>query len=180
MNSDYPWYELVAEPTYDLEQGDLIYHCPVLVPEELPQLESIASGGSVRMEVLSADLIVISQTCDLAQDKLNQVVLCAHSSLSEIEHSLAIAKKKGRERIRQGTLPGYLMLDACDAEGFEQEIRVVDFRQVYTLPVKFVRTIAFRQGKRLRLLPPYREYLAQGFAKFFMRVGLPRDIPPFS
>ncbi len=32
---------------------------------------------------------------------------------------------------------------------------------------------------RLRLLPPYREHLAQGFARFFMRVGLPVDIPAF-
>jgi hypothetical protein len=29
------------------------------------------------------------------------------------------------------------------------------------------------------LLPPYREHLSQAFARFFMRVGLPVDIPPF-
>jgi hypothetical protein len=32
-------------------------------------------------------------------------------------------------------------------------------------------------GNRLRLCPPYREHLAQAFARFFMRVGLPSDIP---
>jgi len=31
-------------------------------------------------------------------------------------------------------------------------------------------------GKRLRLCPPYREHLAQAFARFFMRVGLPQDV----
>ena len=31
----------------------------------------------------------------------------------------------------------------------------------------------------LRLLPPYGEHLSQAFARFFMRVGLPVDIPPF-
>jgi hypothetical protein len=35
-------------------------------------------------------------------------------------------------------------------------------------------------GRRLRLLPPYREHLSQAFARFFMRVGLPVDIPPFN
>jgi hypothetical protein len=30
----------------------------------------------------------------------------------------------------------------------------------------------------LRLCPPYREHLAQAFARFFMRVGLPIPIPP--
>jgi hypothetical protein len=28
-----------------------------------------------------------------------------------------------------------------------------------------------------RLLPPYREHLSQSFARYFMRVGLPVDIP---
>ena len=36
---------------------------------------------------------------------------------------------------------------------------------------------ARRLGNRLRLCPPYREHLAQSFARFFMRVGLPIDIP---
>ncbi|MCS6860043.1 MAG: hypothetical protein NZT92_06970 [Abditibacteriales bacterium] len=61
----------------------------------------------------------------------------------------------------------------------QREIRVVDFRRVYTLPKAFVRNFAAAQGKRLRPLPPYREHLAQAFARFFMRVGLPVDIPPF-
>jgi len=42
---------------------------------------------------------------------------------------------------------------------------------------------ALRQGNvpgyHLRLLSPYREHLSQAFARFFMRVGLPVDIPPF-
>jgi hypothetical protein len=29
------------------------------------------------------------------------------------------------------------------------------------------------------LLPPYREHLSQAFARFFMRVGLPVEVPPF-
>jgi hypothetical protein len=37
-----------------------------------------------------------------------------------------------------------------------------------------------KAAKRLRLLPPYREHLSQSFARFFMRVGLPIDIPPFT
>ena len=41
-----------------------------------------------------------------------------------------------------------------------------------------VRELAASQGPRLRLNPPYREHLAQAFARFFMRVGLPVDIPP--
>jgi len=43
----------------------------------------------------------------------------------------------------------------------------------------FIKLHLRKQGNRLRLLPPYREHLAQAFARFFMRVGLPADIPKF-
>jgi len=55
-------------------------------------------------------------------------------------------------------------------------LTIVDFHEVYTAPTNVVREFALRTGKRLRLLPPYREHLAQAFARFFMRVGLPVDI----
>lgn len=54
-----------------------------------------------------------------------------------------------------------------------------DFRRGYSLPLAFLRKRALLDSRRLRLLPPYREHLSQAFARFFMRVGLPVDIPPF-
>jgi hypothetical protein len=71
------------------------------------------------------------------------------------------------------------MLAACELASFRREIRVVDFRTVFSLSLHFVKNFAALQSPRLRLLPPYREHLAQAFARFFMRVGLPVDIPPF-
>jgi len=44
----------------------------------------------------------------------------------------------------------------------------------------FLINFAKQKDQRLRLLPPYREHLSQAFARFFMRVGLPSDIPPFA
>jgi len=55
-------------------------------------------------------------------------------------------------------------------------IRIVDFGRIFSLPKAFVHQFAAKQGKRLRLSPPYREHLSQSFARFFMRVGLPQDI----
>ncbi len=71
------------------------------------------------------------------------------------------------------------MLNKCETEGFETDYLVVDFRSVYSVPFDFLVGLAERRGERLRLLPPYREHLSQAFARFFMRVGLPVDIPPF-
>ena len=57
------------------------------------------------------------------------------------------------------------------------ETTVVDFHEVFSLPVHFLELWLSRGGnRRLRLLPPYREHLSQAFARFFMRVGLPVDI----
>jgi len=76
-------------------------------------------------------------------------------------------------------VPGFHLLAASAVPGMEREVRVVDFRRLHSLPVSFVRRRAENAGARLRLLPPYREHLSQAFARFFMRVGLPVDIPPF-
>jgi hypothetical protein len=45
------------------------------------------------------------------------------------------------------------------------------------VPLGYVKEIARQKGNRIRMLPPYREYLAQAFAWQFMRIGLPIDIP---
>jgi len=47
------------------------------------------------------------------------------------------------------------------------------------LPLQYFRAFAAGAGERVRLSPSYREHLAQAFARFFMRVGLPVDITPF-
>ena len=87
--------------------------------------------------------------------------------------------RKGKEALRQGNVPGYHLLNKCEIDGFETEYLVVDFRSVYSVPFAFLVELARKKGKRLRLLPPYREHLSQAFARFFMRVGLPVDIPSF-
>ena len=56
---------------------------------------------------------------------------------------------------------------------------VCDFRSLFGIHLTTLKELAAQQSPRLRLLPPYREHLAQAFARFFMRVGLPIDVPPF-
>ncbi|MEW5830554.1 MAG: hypothetical protein AB1846_16815, partial [Chloroflexota bacterium] len=87
--------------------------------------------------------------------------------------------KNGKESLRKGNQPGYHLINECDLEGFEQEFRVVDFRNVYGIPYDMLVEISKERERRVRLLPPYREHLSQAFARFFMRVGLPTDIPRF-
>ena len=56
---------------------------------------------------------------------------------------------------------------------------VANFREIYSLPVEYLTEHAEKLGERWRLQPPFLEHFSQAFARFFMRVGLPSDIPPF-
>jgi hypothetical protein len=71
------------------------------------------------------------------------------------------------------------MLAAWEVGSFKSDVRVVSFAQVFSMPFTYVAALAASPAPRLRLQPPYREHLAQAFARFIMRVGLPVDIPPF-
>jgi len=169
---EYPWYEVVSWED-NLMQGDFINDCPVVIPPS-----EISSNIEVR--IIKYNVVVMSQSCDLVQRKLDLVLVCPIWPLSEFEKRSEFFKsRKGKEALRQGNVPGYHLLNKCEIDGFKTDYLVVDFRSVYSVPFDFLVELARKEGKRLRLLPPYREHLSQAFARFFMRVGLPVDIPPF-
>lgn len=169
---EYPWYEVV-ESDDTLLQGDFIQECPIVIPPS-------KMSGEVEIDIVTYNVVVMSQSCDLEHGKLDLVLVCPIWSLSELEEKNSYYKsRKGKEALRRGYLPGYHLLNKCEIEGFETDYSVVDFRNVYGVPSEVLTDLVKKKDKRLRLLPPYREHLSQAFARFFMRVGLPIDIPPF-
>lgn len=169
---EYPWYEVVSGEN-DLMQGDFIKDCPVVIPPS-------EISDNIEVRIINYDVVIMSQSCDLVQRELDLVLVCPIWPLSEFEKRSDFFKsRKGKEVLRQGNVPGYHLLNKCKIDGFETEYLVVDFRSVYSVPFDFLVELTKKRDKRLRLLPPYREHLSQAFARFFMRVGLPVDIPPF-
>jgi hypothetical protein len=79
----------------------------------------------------------------------------------------------------QGRRPFFHLLNECRLPGHKQDFALIDFHVLFALTVPLAREFANQAGDRLRLLPPYRDHLSQAFARLFMRVGLPADIPPF-
>jgi hypothetical protein len=159
----------------ELEQGDLLRQCPVILPT--PGLSLPLTDDSIAAEVLTFDIVVMTQSCDLANDKVTEVILCPHWDLNEaglIDPTLG--KKDVQKSILSGYRHRYAMLAAAEVVDSPIGVRVVDFGRIFCLPKAFVRQFAAGQGKRLRLCPPYREHLSQSFARFFMRVGLPQNI----
>lgn len=175
MAGDFPWYEVVSGP--DLLQGDLIQDCPILTPTEVPTSEG-TDLTAIRGE---ADVVVMTQSCDLIADKVNQVLLCPVWLVDEMkERHPHFRDKKLLNKIVQGHVVGVHMLAECGIDGHERQPRVVVLKESYTVPIDLLKQVAEAEGDRLRLRPPYREHLAQAFARFFMRVGLPQNIPKFA
>jgi len=175
MEKEYPWYDVVNGDE-DLLQGDFIQECPVIIPPS-----EISDETKVHeSRVISYNVIIMSQSCDLVQRKIDLVLVCPIWPLSEFEKKSEFFKSsKGKEALRKGNVPGYHLLNKCEIGGFKTDYLIVDFRAVYSVDCDFIFHLAKERGKRLRLLPPYREHLSQAFARFFMRVGLPVNIPPF-
>lgn len=169
---EYPWYEVVDNNT-SLSQGDFFTSCPIVVPTTKPE------DGKMSANIVEYDVVVMSQACDLEHRKVDLVLVCPVSPLTEYENLEPLRGAKGKEKLRQGYFPGYHLLNECKIEGFEGNFLVVDFRNVYGVPFDNLEKMVKEREKRLRLLPPYREHLSQAFARFFMRVGLPVDIPAF-
>lgn len=178
MDDDkYPWFGVVTGD--DIEQGDIFEGCPVFIP-----LDGLSdwTAQEVHFRVETRDVIVLSQTCDMVKgrEKIQETLLCTISNRSELKEPVHLATRKGMEDARRGNLPPFHLLAECSLNGFQKEVRIVDFRRVFSLPISFVRARASGFLNRLRLLPQYREHLSQAFARYFMRVGMPSDIPPFT
>jgi hypothetical protein len=184
------WYERVPQDA-PLLQGDFVPNCPLLSWKRgKPNLEGRGEAEvlSDSVEAIRQDVIVMTQACDLEQKKVQDVVVCPIYSISEFkvwwESSL---KAKGQnptpkswskfcDDIRDGFQWNYAMLNSGDVQDLKTEHRIVNFHEIYTLPLEFLTAIAANRGPRIRLCPPYREHLSQAFARYFMRVGLPSPI----
>jgi hypothetical protein len=174
------WYE--PADSNDLFQGDFIQKCPLTVIKTLQKLEpneAEAEGVEYKAtsEIKKYDVIVMSQSCDIAHEKLKYVLVCPYWPLSRFQDERPFYKdEEGFIPLSRGNVMGYLLLEKCHIPKFEKEHLVVSFRHVQSVPFTWLKEFIRGSGTRIRLKSPYREYLSQAFAIFFMRVGLPRDI----
>ena len=158
-----------------LAQGDYLPRCRTpVVPAEFGDRDEFTLTSK------TADLVVLSQSCDLVNQKLTQVILCPAWPVTRL---MAVdpqyAKPKALEPIRRGAIPTLHLLASPATPDDNLSALYLDFRQVISLPVGYLQRHAANLGERRRLASPYVEHLSQAFARFFMRVGLPSDIAPY-
>jgi hypothetical protein len=150
-----------------LAQGDILDSCPIF------GLEVTASG--VNLDASPARwrerVIVLTQACDLAQAKSTKILVAlVHPAQLLVERGVLKAPAV-RDQVRRGLVYGWYFLPAAAALTLPESI--VDLRDLHTAPRPVLERL-IHEGKRLyRLLPPYREHLAQHFAVTYMRIGLP-------
>ena len=157
----------------ELRQGDYLLNCPVPLLSPIP-------NGKEEVIVQEYNMVVMTQSCDLAHTKASFVALCPIYLLPEYEQVNPQFVRKGEwENVRKGRVEGLHMLGALNNPANNRGSLVVDFREIYSLPFGFLSRHAEQQGERWRLQSPFLEHFSQAFARFFIRVGLPSAIPPF-
>jgi hypothetical protein len=165
------WYQAISEGS--LEQGDIL--TDITTPRAV-----IDSNGQGLIRIGVGSYVVLSQTCDLENDKVKEVLLANVISYQQLAHEVGAnaRSKKFREALIQGTDIAFFLLHEF-AGPPSLEWSVVNFHQLRLADIVSCRAQAADLGPRLRMVPPYKENLAQSFGRYMMRVALPQTAYAF-
>jgi hypothetical protein len=177
---NFPWYSTDIN-SEDITQGDLIFNVPIPIINTAvyKAISKNVEGIEVEdpIEIAEADVIIVSQACDIENGKIDSIIVCPVSALTQVMTTgPAFKASKWREDLRRGKEPAFHLLNKHSIKELDFPFSVVDFHQIFSLPKDYILEVIKVQKTRLRLQPPYREHLSQAFARYFMRVGLPSDI----
>jgi hypothetical protein len=145
------WYKVIDGET-PLEQGDIVPGCELLcpVPVELESADYDEISG-VKVEFVEADIVVMTQSCDLENGNVNNVVVCPIVSMVKF----ALAEFGGKlkdEALRRGMSFAGVDFAKMD-EGTEQALAEVIYES-RSLISNFENIAKGRQSGLL-LLPPH-------------------------
>ncbi len=99
-----PWYEVVG-PDFRLTQGDIILECPLLKWQLGEAVEGEKASGERLFEAakgVKADVVVMTQACDLEQGKVSDVVLWPCRPLSRYKPVWEEAERTRNKPDQQG------------------------------------------------------------------------------
>jgi hypothetical protein len=160
--------ELAPGQPVSLSQGDLFDGCPLVFWSD--HARQVAKDD--RPHRVLARVIVLTQACDLANDKTERVVAALVHDAGELVRTGRLKEKFVRDHVRKGQVYGWYFLPAHDSYPQFPE-SLVDLRDLHTLPRTVLEELR-DQGKHVcRLVTPYREHLAQHFSVTYARIGLP-------
>jgi hypothetical protein len=162
----YPLYRLPA-PEEAIDQGDLIEDCPTL---RLATYDA-ADLRPQKIEAVSNRVLVLTQTCDLAQQKATRAVCALVFDAAALVSQQLLKAADIRGAVRAGRVFGWYFLPKSDEPPLPE--MVVDLRQLHTIRLDLLTTLCQRGKRRARVQPLYREHRAKHFADTYSRIGLP-------
>jgi len=167
------WWEAVPI-TREISQGDVLEEASMDEDETKPW----------------NDLIVLTQDCDLQNGAVKIITLCPIYPImtwvpEKVEHEIRTRIKGGNDvPVSDGAVKDWFkelvsgekylnMVALNDQADCEKLGYFVNLAEPVTLPRAYVDEWHANQknGTRWHLLPPYREYLAQAFARMYSRVA---------
>jgi hypothetical protein len=146
-----------------LTQGDIIDGCPLLVWETSSANQGLQPGEFI------ARIIVLTQACDLAQEKTTRVVTALVHDAQKLVHAGILKPRVIQEQVRLHRVFGWYFLPASEFLGES----IVDLRDLHTLPRTMLEDLSGKGQRLCQIESPYREHLAQHFAMTYSRIGLP-------
>jgi hypothetical protein len=105
---EFNWYKAISNSN-EIEQGDLIPNCPIIVPPA-----TIEENGEYELEVMNINSVILSQSCDLVNNKIDIVLVCPTMTLTEFKNNLPESEqtvkafKKHVDNLKKGHLPGFI------------------------------------------------------------------------
>ncbi len=150
-----------------IDQGDLIDDCPVVSVGAY----DVGSPQNVQVPVALSRVVVLTQTCDLANAKATSAAVALVRDAQTLLHEQLLKAADIRGPIRSGRVFGWYFLPKNAEFGLPEMI--VDLRQLHTVRLDLLTELCRRGRRRARVQPLYREHLAKHFADTYSRIGLP-------
>lgn len=158
----------LPSPDEPLDQGDLIDGCPILHVKDF----RIGTPGAVEVDYDFRRVILVTQTCDLANEKTTTASVGEVFDAQYLIDQSTLKPSDIKGPIRAGRVWGLYFLPAKAELGLGEMI--VDLRRLHTVRLDVLQALC-RSGQRpARVQTPYREHLAKHFADTFSRIGLPQ------
>lgn len=150
-----------------ISQGDILDECPVF-GMDADQQDVDLESGPIEWKVRA---VVMTQACDLAEDKTLRVVVAVVHSAQKLVDKGVLKAQQVRDKIRRHQVYGWYFLPHFDDANLPESL--VDFRNLHSVPLQVLKQLVNLGNRRCRLETPYREHMSQHFANTYARIGLP-------
>lgn len=158
---------VTVPPNAGLSQGDVIDGCSILDidPDESPV-------GGARPIVFAARVVVLTQECDLRDERTPRVVVAVVRTCRDLVESGILKANAIRDQLRRHLMLGWYFLPRAP-DPIDLPESIVDLRELHTVAKSHLESLASGGRRLCRIQTPWREHLNQHFAITYMRIGLP-------